>query len=382
MYERISGKGESASEDYPPGANDANITRAWVASLGSGPLRDIKYSHMPTIAVLPGGVLAVAFQCTTTIEGADDQHIRFTASSDEGASWAPALRAVGDSSTGPAVWGPVLFAPAPGGKLFLFYSLSPPGSHHSVGGALQVVTATSDSWGGQTIPSWSAPTTILAQGSDSKVTANRVAVVGKRWLLPIWYEGAPPAGAAAVLESSDRGESWAPHGHVHGSSDGIANDTKVIENSLAPLPSGKGVLQIYRAGKGVLYSSISDDPAGVNWSRSARPTTLINPSAKASIFARADTGAIILSCNPSSALRSPLALLESATGDVRDFKLLATLEDDDKRSFAYPTSVMVGAKIHTVYSVYDPHALARGIVDLHSGNIRQNRQWVAAVLPA
>jgi hypothetical protein len=325
------------------------VKHAWVASLGSGPLKDIKYSHMATMASLPGDILAVAFQCTTTIEGADDQHIRFTTSGDGGASWTPALRAVGNSSTGPAVWGPVLFAPAaPGGKLFLFFSLSPPGSHHSVGGALQVVTATSDSWGDQTPPSWSSPTTILAQGSDSKVTANRVAVVGTRWLLPIWYEGYPPTGSAAVLESSDQGKSWAPHGHVHGSSHGTANNTKVIENSLAPLPSGKGVLQLYRAGKGVLYSSISDDPAGVDWSQSARPTTLINPSAKASVFARSDTGAIVLSCNPSSTLRSPLALLESATGDVGDFKHLATLEDDDKRSFAYPTSVMVGPKIHTV----------------------------------
>lgn len=341
-----------------PNGTYTTVKHAWVASLGSGPLKEIKYSHMPTIAVLPGGILAVAFQCTTTIEGADDQHIRFTTSTDEGASWAPALRAAGNSSTGPAVWGPVLFAPALGGKLFLFFSLSPPGSHHSVGGALQVVTAVSDNWSDQPLPSWSAPRTILARGSDSKVTANRVAVVGRRWLLPIWYEGNPPTGAAAVLESSDGGMSWAPHGHVHGSSNGTADDTKVIENSLALLPSGNGVLQIYRAGKGVLYSSISDDAAGVEWSQPARPTTLINPSAKASIFARNDSGAIVLSCNPSSTLRSPLSLLESTTGAVADFKHMATLEDDDNKSFAYPTSVMAGAKIHTVYSVYDPHATA------------------------
>jgi predicted neuraminidase len=347
-----------AAQSVPAARNNTAVKHAWVASLGSGPLKEIKYSHMPTIAVLPGGTLAVAFQATTTIEGADDQHIRFTTSTDEGISWAPALRAVGNSSSGPALWGPVLFAPAPGSKLFLFFSLSPPGSHHSVGGALQVVTATSKSWGAETSPPWSAARTILEQGSDRMVTANRVAVVGQRWLLPIWYEGDPPTGAAAVLESSDEGKSWAPHGHVHGSSHGTVNDTKIIENSLAPLPSSKGVLQIYRAGKGVLYSSISDDPTGVNWSKSARPTTIINPSAKASIFARSDNGAIVLSCNPSKTLRSPLALLQSTTGAVSDFTHLATLEDDDKRSFAYPTSVMAGAKIYTVYSVYDPHATA------------------------
>ena len=34
--------------------------------------------------------------------------------------------------------------------------------------------------------------------------------VGGRWLLPIWYEGAPPMGAASVLVSGDGGTSWAP----------------------------------------------------------------------------------------------------------------------------------------------------------------------------
>ena len=43
--------------------------------------------HSPrqaTIANLGGGRIAVAFQATTSIEGANDQHVRFTTSSDSG----------------------------------------------------------------------------------------------------------------------------------------------------------------------------------------------------------------------------------------------------------------------------------------------------------
>jgi hypothetical protein len=43
---------------------------------------------------------------------------------------------------------------------------------------------------------------------------------------------------------------------------------------------------------------------------------------------------------------------------VDDFVHLATLENDVSKSFAYPTSVQVGSKLHTVYSVYDPHSTA------------------------
>jgi hypothetical protein len=98
--------------------------------------------------------------------------------------------------------------------------------------------------------------------------------------------------------------------------------------------------------------------AGIVSSQSARPTALINPSAKASIFARHDTGVIVLGYSPSSTLRSPLALAESKSGAVDSFKHLVTLTDNSSKSFAYPTSVMVGSKIHTVYSVYNPHATA------------------------
>ena len=47
-----------------------------------------------------------------------------------------------------------------------------------------------------------------------------------RWLLPFWYEGAPPTGAASVLASDDGGATWHPHGFIHGSpKDGPENST-------------------------------------------------------------------------------------------------------------------------------------------------------------
>ena len=124
------------------------------------------------------------------------------------------------------------------------------------------------------------------------------------------------------------------------------------------MPSGKGVLQIFRAGKGTLFGCTSADVGGVEWPKPALATTIPNPSAKASIFARDDAKGIVLSYNPSTKLRSPLAVAQSADGSPGSFVHHATLEDDDKRSFAYPTSVQVADKIYTVYSVYDPHATA------------------------
>ena len=383
--------GPAAPPSPPPLTK--GVRYGWVASLGTGALKDIKYSHMPTIAALPDGTLAAAFQCTTSIEGAPDQHIRLATSKDGARTWSEPLPVVGHDSHA-AVWGPVLFVDEISGRLLLFYSLSHPGTGTAkVGGSLHYVSSVDNGL------SFGAPTTILELGNISKVTANRVAVVGGTgsgttggdWLLPFWYEGEPPTGAASVLVSSDRGKSWRPHGFIHGTKT-ATNDTKVIENSLAPMPNGKAVLQIYRAGKPVLFSSVSDHAAGgsssspapgLEWSAPAMPTTIMNPSAKASIFARNDTGAIVLSYNPSTTLRSPLSLAESVSGAVEAFTHLATLENDVKKSFAYPTSLLATygpatatagagaeegnneqkekaskASIHTVYSVYDPKATA------------------------
>jgi predicted neuraminidase len=337
-------------------ATGENAVRyGWVAPLGTGSLKTIKYSHMATIAALPGGILAAAFQCTTTIEGADDQHIRFTVSHDTGVSWSDPVPTVGNTTAGPAVWGPSLFFDG-GKRLFMFYSVSPAGSHHEVGGELRQIISKDQ---GET---WSKPMTILALGDIRKVTANKVAVVNGTWLLPFWYEGQPPEGGASVLASSDLGKSWAPHGFIHGTnSSSKVNGTKVIENSVALTRSGK-VLQIYRAGKGFLFSSTSDDSQGLRWSASALPTSIPNPNSKASLFT-SPTGSIILTYNPSQTLRSPLALAESKTGEVGDFAPLVTLEDNDNRSFAYPTSSAVAINssaytIFSVYSVYDPHSTA------------------------
>jgi predicted neuraminidase len=365
-------KGCKKAMPLPPTPPAPTVTHGWVASLHntSTPLANITYSHMATIvALLPpksrqasrhareeaAPPLAVAYQCTASIEGSDDQHIRFAKSLDGGLSWTDSAKVIAGDPSGksPAVWGPVLFWEEAGQRLFLFYSLSPVGAHHSVGGELHQLVSHDQ---GET---WGPPTVILAQSEHnklSKVTANTVAVVGGTWLLPFWYEGSSPTGGASVLASSDGGASWAPKGFIHGSRS-KANDTKVIENTVALTPSG-GVLQLYRAGVGSLFSSVSDGASGESWSESAAPTKIPNPNSKVQVFARPDTGALILSYNPSTKFRSPLALAESVTGKVGDFKHLATLEDNDKKSFAYPTSCMVGRKIYSVYSVYDPQSTA------------------------
>jgi hypothetical protein len=221
-------------------AGENAVRYEWVASLGTGSLKEIKYSHMATTAALPGDVLAVAFQCTTTIEGADDQHIRFTKSHDGGVTWSDPLPAVGNETAGPAVWGPSLFFDG-ARRLFLFYSVSPTGSHHDVGGGLRQVV--SNDFG----KTWSKPTTILSLGGIQKVTANKVAVVNGTWLLPFWYEGCPPVGGASVLASSDLGKSWSPHGLIHGTnSSSKVNGTKVIENSVALTKTRQGLADLPR----------------------------------------------------------------------------------------------------------------------------------------
>lgn len=122
----------------------------------------------------------------------------------------------------------------------LFHSVEVKGAVYSVGGEVRSIVSKDR---GKT---WSNDYSVLiAYNNHSKVTANRLAVVTvptassapiTRWLLPFWYEGLPPAGAASVLASDDFGATWQPHGFIHGSpNDGPANSVKLIENSVAPL---------------------------------------------------------------------------------------------------------------------------------------------------
>ena len=165
-----------------------------------------RYSHMATIAALSSDQLVAGFQCTKSIEGAADQHIMVASSADGGKSWSDPTTVVGDpTGQGAPVWGPVLFWDESTARLFLFYSLSHPGTGTaSVGGELLYVVSTD---GAKT---FGKPTSIYTLGNISKVTANRVAVVGRNWLLPFWYEGEPPTGAASVLISKDKGATWCP----------------------------------------------------------------------------------------------------------------------------------------------------------------------------
>jgi len=92
------------------------------------------------------------------------------------------------------------------------------------------------------------PVTVLpfydpTRGNISKMTANKPIINSQGdWLLPFWQEAhtvndTGPA-CSGVLVSSDRGDTWAPHGCIQ------ANGTWLIENSLATTPTG--VIQLFR----------------------------------------------------------------------------------------------------------------------------------------
>jgi hypothetical protein len=60
---------------------------------------------MATIAALPNNnSLVAAFQCTTSIEGAVDQHIRLSKSHDDGKTWSDPVPIIGYDNKAP-VWG-------------------------------------------------------------------------------------------------------------------------------------------------------------------------------------------------------------------------------------------------------------------------------------
>ena len=324
--------GRDSTFDVPDVALGHKVTRrtfrttgaSWAMRLKAG----LRYAHMVSVATLPNGSLALAFQAAETAEGAEDQRVMWASSTGPSAEKFYEPRPLPLRRRG-AQWGPVLHVvPKPkvpaGFVIHLFYAESkgcirpvkppkwPPGGD---------IKYTSSIDGGRT---WRAARTILAQESEHgnipKVVANHLVVTASgAWVLPFWRERAMldktvwPKGSescrteaeayAGILVSEDGGATWSARGAVR------AERTWLIENSVVEVTkTHKGeatdphLLMLFRSHEGHVWSSRSFD-SGFTWATPEAVTSLPNPDAKVSALTLQPSGDIVLAFNDHTRLK-------------------------------------------------------------------------------
>lgn len=294
------------------------------------------YAHMATLALAPNGSIALAFQASHGVEGADGQRIHVAFSKGPGAmDWWPAgpvpMKQGGGEFKAPehkfvtsAQWGPVLQEDREEGRLVLFYSESAGDCHEPaspeeghggrwvVGGDVRVTSL------GLGASSWEPPQSIHKQseGKVPKITANGMIVHASsgNWVLPFWRQkprhifirnpetdqttrrctgpkGSKRRTSAAVLISADRGRNW------HASAKPIESRTAgwLIENTLVELDSDSSLLMLFRTKAGAIFSCKSFD-AGESWSTAKAVDTLVNTDSKVHMIKLRD-GRLLLAGN-------------------------------------------------------------------------------------
>ena len=392
--------GKEATFDVPdsmgvtaPRRTIRTASATWAFRLRAG----LRYAHMASVASLPNGSLAVAFQAAETAEGAEDQHILWAASTDASAErwYEPRMLPVRRRG---AQWGPVLHVTRdPTGRagfvVHVFYAEShgcirpvkPP--KWPPGGDLKM-TSTHD--GGRT---WRAAKTILPQdsehGSIPKVVANHLVVTKEgHWVLPFWRERAMldktvwPKGSescrtdaeayAGVLVSEDGGRTWSARGAVR------AERTWLIENTVLEVAKGANgeavephLLMLFRSHEGHVWSSRSFHN-GHSWTTPEAVAALPNPDAKVSALVLEPSGDIVLAFNdhtrtkgwdaghhaleseiPEKA-RTDLTLALSRDGGRSWHRLAPALEVARQKGLRlhYPWLLQVGCELVVAYSKF------------------------------
>ena len=325
--------------------------------------KDVGYVHMSTIEQAGhGGPLAVAFQATpgSKTEGSDTQSIYLKLSKDNGITWAPHTVLIKPGFT-QAVWGPALSWDKANEEMVLFFSASVPenerGNGRSYPGGNIYITRSN---GADLLKNWSTPELLLGfrdkQHDDgkpvSKVTANKPAVDGLNWLLPFWSEahtkGETGSSCAGVLLSSDGGKSFTR------SKDCLESKEAgwLIENTISFTGNGTA-LQFFRTKAGHIWQSFSTDN-GASWSM-PNATDRLNPNSKTFLCHGNVSNQLLLSYNPSSKKRDPLALAMSMDNGLT-WKDYAILDQGGVQNFAYPTTTIANNTAFTVYSA-----------DIHTG---------------
>ncbi|QDZ18621.1 sialidase [Chloropicon primus] len=294
------------------------------------------YAHMATLAVSPNGSIALAFQASPGIEGADAQRIQLAFTKGRSVeSWWPAgpvpVKQGGGHFKDPenkfvtsAQWGPVLHEDREDGRLLLIYSestgdchepASPEDGHDGrwvVGGDVRVSPLLDHGDGGD----WGPPRSIHKQneGKVPKITANGAIVHSSgSWILPFWRQkprhifihdpetdqttrrcNGPKREkrrtSAAVLISKDRGKTW------RSSPKPIESRTAgwLIENTLVEL-SDASLLMLFRTKAGAVFSCKSVD-GGETWSTAAVIEELVNTDSKIHLIKLRD-GRLLLAFN-------------------------------------------------------------------------------------
>lgn len=267
------------------------------------------FNHAPTVAVTPDGRVLVAW-FSGAFEGAPNQKILASSSTDQGRAWTPAhtLQDFPDA----ADFDPSLVVS--GEQTFLFFS--------AVKKPIQIFYRRS----GDSGRTWGEP---VGLGQPNHTTrSNGIRLSTGELLVPLHLRGTKAGG---VLKSTDAGRTWQRFGAV------ATPAGEGGEPTIAELKSGK-VMMVLRTRDGELWRSLSADK-GETWSSTEKMGLTGTSSASHLLCTR--NGTLVLTNNPSRAvLRFPLTMRVSDDDGGTWSEPLVLADRPDKTpgwSVTYPT---------------------------------------------
>ena len=293
------------------------------------------YVHNGMLEILPGGIVAGAFQAGAS-EGSDDQTVLFALSFDGGTTWEPpsVVTPVGQAG---AQWAPILRFDPVSELLWLYFVADQ-----------QLFAVVSDNFG----QTWSAPSPLHVgrHNTDSRIvyTCNKAVIATassgvRRLILP--FDSVDP-NRAFLATSNDGGWHWSVHGNLS-----VPSST-YLEPAVAATGTagGGGLLMSLRASDGNLYTARSED-GGSTWT--VPEPKLAAADTKTSLWSFGGSSAgLLLSYNVGDD-RTKLVLDVSYDGG-ETFVSASVLEDgSDGLSHCYPTTVTNGTHSLTAYSEYN-----------------------------
>ena len=243
------------------------------------PTNTTGFNHAPSIAVLPDGRLLTTW-FAAPFEGAPQQRIMGSFSSDQGKTWTAA--ATLQDFDGKADFDPSLVVS--GQQTFLFFSVT---------GPLKIFYRSSADSG----RTWAPPVEI---GQPNHTTrANGIRLSTGELLVPLHLRGTKAGG---VMKSIDGGRTWTRYGAV------ATPKGEGGEPTIAQLKSGK-IMMVLRTRDGEVWRSLSSDK-GETW-EPPQKTGLTGTSSAAHLLCTRD-GTLVLTHNPSREVkRYPLTLRTS-----------------------------------------------------------------------